>query len=561
MKMKLVPLAAALSILLMLFTASACAASAGFEMWVSPTGDKTADAIKWYKSGNTYYLFLPGNTDAGSLRVGFSGAESIKIDDKRVMPCAENTFLTPGKSVKVTAGKKTYTVKVMQGSQGLPALYITTESGSLTQIHKNKANKESGALVFVEADGKVGYDGKLTHIKMRGNSSTTFAKKNYQIKLSSGANLCGMGKSRTWILTGNYRDKSMLRNQITYDLAAYGGLPYTPEHISAEVYINNEYMGLYLFSEKVMIDDDRIAINDLENATEALNEGALNGYPLVGTKKATPGRFKAYRIPNEPEDITGGYLLEFETYSTRYKEEASSYYTTRKNTLVVKSPEYCSENQMAYITGFMQSFENAIFSPDGIDPDTGKHYSELIDMDSLVAKYLVEEISKNYDGNNSSMFFFKPADSQSTLAFAGPAWDYDSAYGSYAREDNAKKVLTGDGLWIAAATGAKYWWPALYKQPDFYARVTDAYAHLFRGGIRVLLGQEEDPQGLLKPLNDYADQIRSSVDMTLVRWPRQKNGSTVAKTGYTFDENISFLHRFLETRMAFLDQLWMTDGD
>lgn len=547
--------------LLMLFNFPAYAASTGFEMWVSPTGEKTADAIKWYKSGNTYYLFLPGNTDAGGLRIGFSEADSIKIGEKRVLPREENTFLIPGESVKITAGKKTYKLKVMQGSEGVPALYITTESGSLNRIHKNKSNKEPGALIFVEPDGKVKYDGELTHIKMRGNSSTTFAKKNYQIKLDSGANLCGMGKNRTWILTGNYRDKSMLRNQITYDLAAYAGLPYTPEHVSAEVYINNEYMGLYLFSEKIMIDDDRIAINDLEAATEALNGKELSEYPLVGVKKATPGNFKAYQIPNEPEDITGGYLLEFEAYSTRYKEEASSYCTTRKNTLVVKSPEYCTQNQMAYITAFMQSFENAIFSSDGIDPDTGKRYDELVDADSLVKKYLVEEISKNYDGNSSSMFFYKPADSQSTLAFAGPAWDYDSAYGSYAREDNAKKVLTGDGLWIAAATGAKYWWPALYKQPDFYARVVENYARTFRGGIRVLLGQEEDPQGLLKPLDEYADQIRNSVDMTLVRWPRQKNSSTVAKTGYTFDENISFLHRFLETRMAYLDALWLTDGE
>ena len=114
----------------------------------------------------------------------------------------------------------------------------------------------------------------------------TFVKKNYQIKLDTKADLMGMGKSKKWILTGNYRDKSLLRNQIVLDLAQYMDMPYTPEHISAELYINHEYQGLYLFSEKVMIDESRIAITDLEKVTENLNDAPLSDYRLKGTTKS-----------------------------------------------------------------------------------------------------------------------------------------------------------------------------------------------------------------------------------------------------------------------------------
>ena len=529
------------------------------ELWISPTGEKTVDAIKWFKpeNGKEYYLFLPANADPEQMKIGFTGTDSLAADGAALLNGDSAAVFIPGSQVMLTVGKKKYTVNVMQGSSGLPAIYITTASGKLTKIHEKKSNKETGYMILVTGDGEVEYDGALTHIKMRGNSSTTFKKKNYQVKLETGANLCGMGKCRTWILTGNSRDKSLIRNQMTYDMAAYAGLKYTPEHIQAELYINNEYMGLYLFGEKVMIDDDRVDITDLEAAMEEMNDEELSSYPFKGERGTGIGNRKAYKIPNIPEDITGGYLIEFESYDSRYKAEPSAYFTKRKNSIVVKSPEYCSVEQMDYVAGFIQGFEDAIFAKDGNDPATGKHFDEFVDMDSLVCKYLVEEISKNYDGNSSSMFFYKDVDSVSTVAFAGPVWDYDSSYGSYAREDNAKKVLTGKELWIGNATGGRYWWSALYKQPDFYAAMTKKFETVFLPAMNILLGEETDETGTLLSIQQYAEAIRASAEMNFTRWPNKKNASTVAKTGYTFDENIDFLVDFVSVRRDYLKETWL----
>lgn len=544
------------ALLLLGFTAVAHAAS-GITVWLSPDGQHGIDAIDWYKDKNTYYFFLPGNTALDDLKIGFSGTDYLTVGDTTIQQGDSAALLSAGQNVVKDDRKKKYTLQIMQGSKGFPALYITTESGKLDRIHANKENKEAGMLRFITPEGETAYDGALTHIKMRGNSSTTFKKKNYQIKLENGENLMGMGKNRTWILTGNSRDKSLLRNQISYDMAVYAGLNYTPEHISAEVYINNQYMGLYLFSEKVMIDDDRIAIEDLEGATEKLND-SLENAALVGSKNAAKGKYKAYDIENEPEDVTGGYLIEFESYPSRYKEEASAYHTARAMTLVIKSPEFCTENQMKYISTFMQGFENAIFSKDGIDQASGKHYSEFVDMDSLVSKYMIEEIAKNYDGNNSSMFFYKPADAQSTVAFAGPVWDYDSAYGSYAQERN-KRVLDGSGFWINNATGKSFWWPALYKKADFKASVIARYQDTFKPALEVLLGMREDEKGILKSLDSYAQMIEESAAMNLIRWPALKNPSTVAKTGHTFEMNITYLKNFLQKRYTFLNKEWAAE--
>ncbi len=533
-------------------------AASAVEIWVSPTGKKTTDALGWYVSGGSYYLFLPGSLDVKTLKFGFTGVKKLTFTkEKKTVSAGDSADFLKAGDYAVTLDGKKKTLHVMKGSAGFPALFITTQSGTLDAIQKKKTVKEPGYLVFVGPDGKVQYDGALEHIKCRGNSSMTFVKKSYQIKLKTGASLMGMGKSKKWILTGNYRDKTLLRNQIVYDTALYMNMPYTPEHISAEVYINNEYQGLYLFSEKVMIDDDRVDIADLEEATEKLNSKALSKYAVSGSKTSVKGKYKAYKIPNEPEDLTGGYLVEFESYSVRYKQEASAYTTKKGNVLVMKSPEYASVNQMEYVSQKLQAFENAIFAKDGKDPDTGLHYTEIVDLSSLVHKYLIEEYSKNYDGNSSSQYFYKPADSVSPLFYAGPVWDYDSTFGSYAQEHNAAKVLSGQGLWIATASGGTLWWPALYKQKDFLAAVKKTWKAELKPAVEILLGKTKAPKNCpLRSLDEYAASVRDSVKMNDIRWPRRSNPSSVANTGTGLDKNITYIRKFLTDRYDFLCGEW-----
>lgn len=54
------------------------------------------------------------------------------------------------------------------------------------------------------------------------------------------------------------------------------------------------------------------------------------------------------------------------------------------------TPKYLSAAQFTYIMGKMQAFEDAAFSDDGIDPKTGLHYSQIMDMESLVLKVTLE---------------------------------------------------------------------------------------------------------------------------------------------------------------------------
>ena len=518
---------------------------------VCPPG-QAAQSVSWYQSGSLYYLLLPASFDTDALEIHFSGEESITVNGTQVAD-GDICSLPVDETFKIGYGKKSVKVQVMQGS-AIPSLFVTTASGSLTYIEKSKSNKEAGTILILDEAGETISNQNLTSIKCRGNASFRFIKKNYQIKLESGKNLFGMGKSKTWILTGNYRDKSHLRNRITYDLAIYAGLAYTPESLSVNLYVNGEYRGVYLLSEKIQIGKNRVAINDLEEQTEALNGGDLSVFDLLGSKAAKKKMGKYYAFPADPEDITGGYLVEMRENSTHYKEATSAYFTARQMTADFHSPKYLSQAQYTYITSLLQSFENAIFASDGIDAETGRHYSEIADTDSLVRKYMIEEISKNYDGNHSSQYFYKPSDSQSTLLYAGPVWDYDSAYGTYGTN---KSFLSPKGFSINSSSSGKSWWTALYKHTEFQEAVRQCWVETFLPGLNILLGEGTDESGRLKSIAEYAEEIADSVHMDLIRWPKKKSSlAAVQDTGKNFEENIEFLTNYITTRRDWLKTQW-----
>lgn len=537
------------------FLASAKADSDSLRFFISPDGNYTAAAIELNYVSGKYYLFIPGETETSEYQIGFLGShEGIMLNGKPV-PAGTSASVLLDEN-ELTSGQNTLLFSVVRGSQGLPVLHLTTQTGSLEKIHNSKKYKEPGFLVMYDGNGKKIYDGNLSYLKMRGNASVRFPKKNYQIKLETGKNLLGMGKARKWILTGNWLDKSFIRNELSFDLAEYMGLPYTPDHRQVEVYINHKYTGLYLFSEKVEIHQNRINIHDLEKNTEELNKLELSGYEKVYRRLKNGARIKAFDIPVNPQDFTGGYLIEYETLDNRYNGEPSGFITKREFGFVVKSPEYASAVQVAYIASLMQSFENAIFSEDGTDPDTGKHYDEIVEKDSLIKKYLLNEFSKNYDGNSSSEFFFKPADSASSLIYAGPVWDLDNSFGDYAREYNEKKLSTPDGFFISRASTRKNWWPNLYSKPDFYRALVEYFNKDFRAAIEILLGDRESSSSL-KSIREYAEAIRKSAEMNYLLYPHLKDERGTIQTGLSFQENIDYLHSYITRRMAFLEQEWI----
>ncbi len=512
----------------------------------------------WEKSNGQKYLFLPAYMEGQTLVLHYEGIDSVRLGEMDLGSDAQTDAIMADATLTLLKGNRQESLIVMQ-SQNLPAIHIRTESGSLDYIHEQKGNQERGSMTIVTADGVVNYEGEVEKIKGHGNATFVYDKKSYQIKLDKKTPLLGMDAGKSYVLLANQHENSLLRNRITLELAREVGLPYTSECRSVDLYINEEYRGSYLLCDKVTIASGSVDIVESKDEIEELNDELVkrNITPdAYGTNDYAKGTHKGVEWPREPSDVTGGYLFELE-YSQRYADEVSGVVTQRGQAVVVKEPEMMTVAQGEYAAALLESFERAIFAPDGVDSETGRHYTQMADLNSLVRKYMIEEISKNYDANKSSQYFFKNSDAVDPLIYAGPVWDYDSAWGNYAREGTNLSAAKPDDLSVAEGGFDYSWWPALAKQQDFAEAVQKTWTEVYCPLLHVLTGEWAAPAECgIKTLNEYAKELEASANMNFVRWRVLNHNSRAVKTGATYEENIEYLREWIKARTEFLDTCW-----
>lgn len=421
--MKLKKTISLILIVIMTFTlfvpiASAAPADVSSIYFDGGVSEGNADHIKLITNprGEGYCLYLPSTVSSEELTVNFNGSFSV-----------DGTALTSGEATDAFASKQAVsavingtgtTITVYQST--LPSVFVTTASGSFSAIDASKENKEKGTITVADSE-EVYYDGALKQIKGRGNETWNQPKKPYNFKFDSGVSLLGMEEAKDWCLIASYIDNSFLRNPIASELGAMFEVQFAPETKPVVLYRNGQYNGVYLLTEKVEIDKNRVNITNLEKLTEKAvgGETDLDTFPRGGaTTGYKAGTYKYIDIPSDPADITGGYLLELELRD-RYPGEISGFVSNRGMSVVIKEPEYASKAQVEYIRNYFQSFEDALFAPDGRNSQ-GKHYSEYIDVQSFADLYVLNDVLVNFDTCITSAYLYKDA---GDVMYSGPIWD------------------------------------------------------------------------------------------------------------------------------------------
>lgn len=430
-------------------------------------------------------------------------------------------------------------------SEHIPAVFIETESGTSDQINSDKNIKEPGTIKVLEPDGSFSLEHSLEYIKGRGNTSyTEFDKKPYQIKLTQDAPFLDMEPGKKWVFVSNSADSSLIRNALSRSLAGHLNLPQSEEGTFVDLYVNKEYVGNYYVVEKIEVQENRLLLSDLQKATEHENETEdLSTYETAWTDTT-----KAKQIPNDPEDITGGYLIERD-FDNRFLKEVEineSYFITEaKECFIVRDPEYTSEAQIAYIDSYVQSVENAILSAEGIDGTTGKSYQDLIDVDSFVRKYLLEEVTANYDGGVASSYFYKDSDTIDGRLYAGPVWDYDVSWGNSPAYLGQISTSPERLSRLASHSDSSVWFQSLYHKPEVYEKIVSCYAQEISPYLTLLADE-------ILPMLDEITAASAAMDQ--VRWEEQ-----YARNGYSGDrsEQIAFIADYIKARKDFLDRAWI----
>jgi len=468
--------------------------------------DKNSEKITCFKNDKgEYYVFLPSFAKMENLKVILETQSNVKIDGKKIQNNISCKSFKTDKEYSFefeNFGKIQNKTITFLKSQNIPAMYIDTNSGNMDFIYAKKGNSETGKLRTYTADGNLDFDGDLSSINGRGNTTWYVSdKKPYSLELTQSADLLSMGAGKNWILLANAADNSHIRNKLAFDFANNVGLSYTADSNWVDLYLNGEYAGLYLLTERNEIAENRIDISN------------------------------------------NGFLLSLEL-EDRLKEQKRNYIKTESNTsFYVRSPSVLDVRTREKITKKMQTLENAVLSDDGIDKESGKHWRELIDLDSWVKKYLVDEILGNFDGGYISHYLY--ADDNSKI-YAGPVWDYDISLGNgsikaYSIENPNvfvfKRYLNGNA-------------EKNNKVLELLSETEDFKQHSKKIFFEEFYPLKE--KYLSEKLPEYVSLIKKSANMNAIRWSKKKA---------SFEAEVATVSKYLDEHTEFLNSVWIEEQE
>lgn len=464
--------------------------------FLAETGAGTEEIRYHTQYDGSCLVVIPGDAALSDLKI--RTGEALWIGEEKFTYGKTCEELQLGVSYDLAGPEGTPTAITFLQTGDLPTVYIDTVSESMDYIHSMKGNREAAQMRLYHR-GALAYAGSLESIQARGNSSFYKEKKQYSIRLSGTESLLEMGSAREWILAANSFDPTHLRNKLVYDFAAQVGLPYSPESRWVDLYLNGEYAGLYLLTERNEIHPERVDIPRQGSSLMSMEFGerlAAENRPYLQTSRGT-----ALRIHDSSVD-----------------------------------PEELAQR--------IQSVEDAIYAQDGVDPRTGKHFSELIDLDSWARKYLIEEIFGNVDGGRASQFCYLDGSDPAGKLYAGPVWDYDLALSNPATysENGAPETYrdTYFGMFLGNFNQDTWFYP-LYRNEMFQTKVKELYARDFKPALEALLNGT---------LDGYAAEIAQSARANEALWQER---DVQAETAY--------LRACIEGRMEFLDRVWMENWD
>ena len=461
------------------------------------SGQNAEMVAGWEDDQNTVYVFLPGYAELSDVWFQTGGDKQFLID---------GTEISDGDSCDAYTTDKVYELTMKSGSSSVqknlvfvqsghfPTMYIDVQSGSMDYIHMDMSNQDSGSIRLYDDQGETLYSGALDTIKGRGNTSWYADKKPYNITLSQETDLLGMGTAQKWILLSEGYNTVNIRNKIVYDFAKRIGCSYTPDCRWIDLYLNGEYAGVYLLTERNEVHPQRVDLTE-----------------------------------------EGSFLVSME--DIRDMERKNVPYIDLGTSQVLRVRYSAINNQMLMKT--FETLRNALVSPDGRDPSTGKHWQELIDTDSWVRKYLIEELFANQDGGAVSQFFYMDGSDPQKRICAGPVWDYDFAMGgedlwlwNYDAFLTMAREYTDDEMYLP-------WFYELYRKDLFYNRLTELYETEFLPLVNQLIE---------KDLDRYKNEVLDSARTDGIRWGHSEKAILA---------DISFIGEFLENRISFLSDMWI----
>ena len=359
-------------------------------------------------------------------------------------------------------------------------------------------------------------------VRERGNGSRyeLFKKRPYRVKFNDGKShhmlkgspLESPAKAKKWTLIPNWRDKSLMRNNIAFEMSRRLGLRYTPWIQNVDVIVNGEYKGNYQLCDQVTVDPGRVDITDMESWDIDANS------------------------------ITGGYLLEI----TSPGGETYHFNSSQGGIPVdIKSPDSDDivEEQFSYIRSAFNDMESRLWASNYLHPEKG--YRTRLDVESFLRYFLVGEFA----GNNDAMWsIYLYKERNDDLFHFGPVWDFDLSM------DNDQRTYPANGKpdWLfnygSAVTGIRSFVNRILSDPDAIQTLSSIWSKMRESGA---FSQES--------LWAYVDSLGTVLDesqrLNFTRWDNLDQLLTLQQFAPgTYQGELDIIKNYLDERIRWIDK-------
>ena len=453
------------------------------------------------------------------LITGFSATILVRSEQPRVHQhmsavkkpdCTDHdkgVFCTHLPLVMIETGGKDIPGKPVLDERGHRTGYTTAADGSdrilstVRIIDRESSNNHPTDEPTLESEAT---------IHVHGNSSRYFDKLSYKLKLldgdgnSNALSVMGMAAHSEWVLHGPYLDKTLIRNYMWYNI---GGeiMSYSPNVRFCEVLINGEYEGVYVMTETVTAGDNGSRLQLSVDKKDSTYSGYLLRMDRTSEMDIENFTQYAYRL-----NKTSGINIE---------------YPGRKNL----TPELATS-----ITKDFSSFEKAIYSYDFDNDAYG--YKKLIDIDSFVDYFIINELTANYDAGSYSTYIYKGKDGRFRMCI----WDFNNACDNYQEQ----AIKTDDFRMINIP-----WFWMLVKNEEFTDRIIERYRGLRKG----VLSDEYLDRYIDETIAYLGDAIRRNDERWGTSYSDDSLMSPAERNLHSYDSAVAQLRSFIHERTKFMD--------
>ena len=435
------------------------------------------DIVFKKQKDNTYSATVVPEVDLSQIIPTFDYTGKVTIGGKVIE--SDKTAVNFSNETLVRFDNKKVVFKVNR-EYAIPVVRVNTLDGSEVD------SKDYYWDCHIEIDGKNMYEDYSTvteadSIRGRGNSTWSwYPKKPYRIKLDKKAALLGMGEGKSFVLLANYRDPTNFMNSTAFDMARYMGMPYTNSVRFVELYLNDDYKGLYMMTEQIQQGKGRV---DVEK------EG---GYLL--SLDADDG-------PNLSPNATDNFLSEVFRVN----------YSGSNIPVCVKHPEDINEFQLDDIRTDFGNLERII------ERANYEKFKQVMNVESYMAFFIIQEMTRNVElSAPRSMYIHKHADGMWAM---GPVWDFD---GGYAYDWGENHGYFGSQSWLCGENPGQ----KIDGGTDFFDRMF--YSAEFTADFKKFWNA--NAQGMynyaMAQLDDYYKHTKAAMQRDAERWPISKSYST-----------------------------------